>query len=142
MFADSKSNKWKTNARYESSRIFRNKQNECLKKLSNKLETNNKDKNIRDLYNGINGFKRRYQPRTNLVRGDGDDDDLLAHLQNILNRWRNYFCQILNLHLVQMKLLGIISMYYDNRSTADQIFCSHQMLEKIGSIIGQYLNYL
>jgi hypothetical protein len=29
-----------------------------------------------------------------------------------------------------------------NRSTADQIFCIRQILEKNGSITGQYLSYL
>jgi hypothetical protein len=47
---------------------------------------------MRDLYRVINEFKKRYQPRTNLVKeGNGD---LLADFHNILCTWMNYFCQI------------------------------------------------
>jgi hypothetical protein len=51
------------NLRCETSRIFRNKKMEYLKGKINELETNNKNKNIRDLYKGINEFKKGYQPR-------------------------------------------------------------------------------
>jgi hypothetical protein len=53
-------------------------------------------KNIRDLYRGINGFKRGYQRRNNLVKDE--NGDLLADSHNILNRWRNYFAELLNVH--------------------------------------------
>jgi hypothetical protein len=54
----------------------------------NNLETNSNNKNIRDLYGGINGFKKGLQPSTNLVKqGTGD---LLDYYQNILNRWENH----------------------------------------------------
>jgi hypothetical protein len=52
-----------------------------------------KDKNIRDLYRGITEFKKGYQPKTNLV--NDERGDLLP--QKILTRWKNYFCQQLNL---------------------------------------------
>jgi hypothetical protein len=32
------------------------------------LETNSKVKNVRDLYRGINDFKKGYQRRTNIVK--------------------------------------------------------------------------
>jgi hypothetical protein len=44
------------------------------------------------LYRGINEFKKGYQPRTNLVKYD--NGDLLADYYSILNRWKNYFCQL------------------------------------------------
>jgi hypothetical protein len=56
------------------------------------------NKNIRDLYRGINEFKRGYQPRNNLVKDE--NGDLLADSQNIRNRWKNYFSQLLNVHNV------------------------------------------
>jgi hypothetical protein len=40
--------------RREASRYFRNKKREYLKNKINELTTNNKNKNIRDLYAGIN----------------------------------------------------------------------------------------
>jgi hypothetical protein len=53
------------NVRREASRHFRNKKREYLKDIINELATNSKNKNIRDLYRGITGFKRGYQPRNN-----------------------------------------------------------------------------
>jgi hypothetical protein len=55
------------NVRREASRHFRNKKWEYLKDKINELATNSRNKNIRDLYRGIIGFKRDYQPRNNLV---------------------------------------------------------------------------
>jgi hypothetical protein len=43
--------------RREASRHFRNKKREYLKDKINELESNSKNKNIRDLYRGINEFK-------------------------------------------------------------------------------------
>jgi hypothetical protein len=62
------------------------------------LETNSKLKNVRDLYRGINDFKKGYQPRTNIV--NDDQGDLVVDYHNILGRWRNYFSQVLNVHAV------------------------------------------
>jgi hypothetical protein len=61
---------------HEDSRYFRNKKRECLKDKINEVPTNSKNKNVRDLYRGINGFKRRYQPTNNLVKVE--NGDLLA----------------------------------------------------------------
>jgi hypothetical protein len=49
---------------------------EYLKGKINELATNSKDKNTRDLYRGINEFKRGYQPRSNFVMDE--NGDLLA----------------------------------------------------------------
>jgi hypothetical protein len=57
-----------------------------------------KNKNIRHLYRGINEFKRGYQPRSNLVKDE--NGDLFADSHNILNKWKNYFSQLLNVHNV------------------------------------------
>jgi hypothetical protein len=56
---------------------------------------NSKNNNIRDLYRGINAFKRGYQPRSNLVKDK--NGDVLANY-HILNRWKNYISQLLNTH--------------------------------------------
>jgi hypothetical protein len=45
---------------------------------------NSKNRNTRDLYTGINEFKRGYQPRTNFVKDE--NGDLLADSHNILIR--------------------------------------------------------
>ena len=53
-------------------------------------------KNIRDMYRGINGFKKGYKPRTNIVKGE--KGDLVADCHSILGRCRNHFSQLLNVH--------------------------------------------
>jgi hypothetical protein len=53
-------------------------------------------KHIRELNKGVNEFKKGYQPRSKLVK-DGNGD-LLADSHSILNRWKNYFSQLLNVH--------------------------------------------
>jgi Fe-S cluster assembly ATPase SufC len=60
----------------EASRHFRNKRKEYMKDKINEHATNSKNKNFRDLYRGINDFKRGYQPRNNLVKNE--NFDLLA----------------------------------------------------------------
>jgi hypothetical protein len=52
------------------------------------LPTNSKNNNIRDLYKGINEFKRGYQPRYNLVKDE--NSDLLADFHSIFDRRKNY----------------------------------------------------
>jgi hypothetical protein len=39
-------------------------------------------------------FKRFTNVKTNLVKGN--NGDLLVDFRNILDRWMNYFCQLLN----------------------------------------------
>jgi len=51
---------------------------------------------MRNLYRGINEFMKGYQSRTNLLKIE--NSDLLADSHNILNRWKNYACQLLNVH--------------------------------------------
>jgi hypothetical protein len=47
--------------RHEANRHFRKKKKEYVKGKINDLTTNSKNKNIRDLYGEIIGFKRGYQ---------------------------------------------------------------------------------
>jgi hypothetical protein len=75
------------NLRRETSEIFRNKKREYLKGKINELETNNKNKNIRDLYRGINECKKGYQPRINIIKDE--NVNMLVDPQSVLNRWKN-----------------------------------------------------
>jgi len=65
------------NVRHEVSRYFRIKKKAYLTAKIEELETNSKIKNVRDLYRGINDFKKRYQPRCNIVQ-----DEKVTWLQN------------------------------------------------------------
>jgi hypothetical protein len=50
------------------------------------------------LYRDINEFKEVYQPIINIIKDE--NGNLIADLQNILNRWKNFFNQVLNVHRV------------------------------------------
>ena len=67
-----------------------------MKAKIEELEHNSKIKNIRDLYRGINDFKKRYQPRTDIVKDEKGDE--VADSCSILARWGNYFSRLLNVH--------------------------------------------
>jgi hypothetical protein len=51
------------------------------------------------LYRYINEFKKGYQPRINIIKDE--NGNLLPDPQNILNRWKNFFNQLLNVHGVR-----------------------------------------
>ena len=51
------------------------------------------------MYNGINYFKKGYQPRCNIVKDE--KGDLVADSHSIVARWRNYFSQLFNVHGVK-----------------------------------------
>ena len=84
------------NVRRDASRHFRNKKKAYLKAKIEELETNSKVNNVRDLYRGINDFKKGYQPRTVILKDE--KGDLVADAHSIMARWRNYFSQLLNVH--------------------------------------------
>jgi hypothetical protein len=65
----------------EASRRFRNKKRPYMKDEINELAANSTNRNIRDLCRGINGFKKGYEPRNNLVKDE--IGDLLADSHNI-----------------------------------------------------------
>jgi hypothetical protein len=65
-----------SNVKQEACRHLWNKKRKYLKDKINELESDSKNKNIRDQYRGINDFKKGYQPRTNLLKDE--KRDLLA----------------------------------------------------------------
>ena len=83
----------------EVSRHFRNKMKAYLRVKIEELETNSKIQNIRDLYRGISGFKKGYQPRCNIVKNE--KGDLVADSHRIVAKWRKYFSQLFNMHGVK-----------------------------------------
>ena len=80
----------------DASTHFRNKKKAYLKVKIEESETNSNIKNFRDLYRGINDFKKVYQPITNVVKDE--KSDLVADSYSIVARWRNYFSQLWNVH--------------------------------------------
>jgi len=64
----------------------------------NELETNSKNKNIRDFYISISEFMNGYQPRNNTVKKE--KSDLIVDACKILDMRRNIFSQPLNVRWV------------------------------------------
>ena len=73
---------------------------EYLKAKINKLETNSKNKNIRELYRKIKDLKNGYQPRNNIEKNEMGN--LVVDSHHILARKKTYFSQLLN---VQGKMI-------------------------------------
>jgi hypothetical protein len=83
------------------------------------LKQKSKNKNIRDSYRGINEFKKGYQPSTNLVKYE---HDLLADFHNILDRWKNSFCPILDAY-------GVNDVSQTERHTAEPLVRGNSSFE-------------
>jgi hypothetical protein len=74
-----------------------------------------------DLYRGINDFKKVYQPRSNLVKDE--NGDLLADSHNILNKWKNYFSQLLHIfvhRILHSKIHKLIKSICNKEELPDQ----------------------
>jgi hypothetical protein len=63
---------------------------------SEKLETNNTLKYIRDFYSCVSDFKKGYRLRINIVKDE--KGDMVTESHSILARWRNHFFQLLKEH--------------------------------------------
>jgi len=68
------------NVRREVSRHFRDKKKAYMRVEIEEIETNSKIQNIKDLYRGINEFKKGYQPRCNIVKDEKGDFVADSHI--------------------------------------------------------------
>jgi hypothetical protein len=75
---------------------------------------------ILDLYRGISEFKKGYQPRINIIKDE--NDNLLADPQSVLNRWKNFFNQVLNVH-------GVHNVRQKNIHTAEPLVPEPSLVE-------------
>jgi hypothetical protein len=119
------------NLRCETSRTFRKKKREYLKDKINELEINNKNKNIRDLYRGINESKKGYQLRINIIKDE--NGNLLADPHSVLNSWKNLFNQVLNVD-------GVHDVRQMDIHTAKPLVPEHSLI-KVGIAIGKLKRY-
>ena len=62
----------------------------------NKLEENSKNNNIREIYKGINEFKKGYQTRTYIIKKH--DGTIVADTISILSKWEQFFSCLLNVN--------------------------------------------
>ena len=74
--------------RRDTSRMLRKKKSDYMKANVNKLEENSKSKNIRELYKGINEFKKGYHPRPYVIKKH--DGTIVADTASILSRWEQF----------------------------------------------------
>jgi hypothetical protein len=102
-----------------------------MKGRINEVETNNKNTNIRDLYRGINEFKKKYQPRINTIKDE--NGNLLADPQSVLNRWKNFFNQVLNVH-------GVHNVKEKDIQTAEPLVPEPSLFE-VETAIGMFKGY-
>jgi len=86
--------------RREVSRHFRGEKKAYVRARIEELETNSKNQNIRDLYRGINDFKKGYQPGCNIVKDE--KGELVADSHIIVASWRKYFSQLYNVHTLYL----------------------------------------
>ena len=82
------------NVRRGANKHFRDIKKDYLKDKILELETDGKIKNIKELYRGINDFRKAYQARPNTVKHEMGDK--VTDFHSILARWRNHFSQLLN----------------------------------------------
>jgi hypothetical protein len=103
-----------------------------LKGKINELEINNKNKNIRDLYRGINEFKKGYKPSISIIKDE--NGNLLADPQNILNKWKIFFNQVLNVH-------GVHDVKQMDIHTAEPLVVPEPSLIQVEIAIGKLKSY-
>jgi len=77
------------NVRREASKHFRDIRKDYLKDKILELKNDSKIKNIKELYRGINDFRKGYQPRTNIVKHEMSDK--VTDFHSISARWRKHF---------------------------------------------------
>ena len=141
------------NVRREASRHVRNKMKEYMKVKIDKIETNSKIENMRDLYRDINDFKKGYRPRNNTVDlvpiykkdvkaecGNYTGISLLPITYKILS-----YILLSRLTLFAEEIVGDHQCGFRSfRSTIDHIFCTRQILEKkweYNEAVNQLFNY-
>jgi hypothetical protein len=83
------------------------------------------------LYRGINEFKKGYKPRINIIQDE--NDNLIADPQNILNRWKNFFNQVLN-------VLGVHDVRQMDIHTAEPLVPEPSLVE-VEIAIGKLKSY-
>jgi hypothetical protein len=79
------------------------------------------------LYRGINDCGKGYQPRTYIIKNE--KGGLAADIRSLLVRWRNNFCQVLNLLGVMM--IGRLKYSRDSLVPETRVFDVEMFTEKL-----------
>ena len=79
-----------------TSSTFRSKKRVYMKEKINEIGKNNANKDVRNMYRGIREIRGGHQSRTDMIKDE--NGNLLGDTKSILNRWRNYFNNVLNIN--------------------------------------------
>jgi hypothetical protein len=90
-----------------------------------------KAKILRDLDRSINAFKKGYQTRINIIKDE--NGNMFTDPQSVLNRWKNFFNQVLN-------VLGVHDVRQMDIHMAEPLV-SEPSLVKVEIIIGKLKRY-
>jgi hypothetical protein len=83
------------------------------------------------LYRGINEFKKGYQPKINIIKDE--NGNLLPDPHGVLNRWKNFFNQVLNVY-------GIHDVRQMNIQTAEALVPEPSLVE-VETPVGKLKRY-
>jgi hypothetical protein len=83
------------------------------------------------LYRGINEFKKGYQLRINIIKDE--NGNLLAYPHSVLNRWKNFFNKVLNVH-------GVHDVRQMDTHTAEPLVLEPSLV-KVEIAIGKLKSY-
>jgi prolipoprotein diacylglyceryltransferase len=86
---------------------------------------------ISEICRGINEFKEGYQLRINIIKDE--NGNLLADPQSVLNRWKNFFNQVINVH-------GVHDVRQMDIHTAEQSVPEPSLVE-VEIVIGKLKSY-
>ena len=82
------------NIRQAAHNMFKNKKRQYLKRKIEEINENCQNNNVRDMYKGINNFRKGFQATTEMVKDE--NDNLITDSSGVLNTWKNYFDRLLN----------------------------------------------
>ena len=78
----------------EAKRIIRQKKRQHLNSNIDTIENERREGNIREMYNKVNNIKNGFQARTKMIKST--DGTVLITEQKVIERWENYFRELLN----------------------------------------------
>jgi hypothetical protein len=81
-----------------------------MKEKTETLKQVIRTKILETVYRGINEFHEGYKLKTNSV--NDENGGLLADPHNIMNRWKNFSCHLLNIRGIMLCYVMLYILYY------------------------------
>jgi hypothetical protein len=96
-----------------ANKMCRNKKKKWLNDKIMQIEENHKKNEMRKFFEGIKNI--RQQGINTLILVKGSDGNIISQIEQILNRWREYFCETLNLSDSPVEKILIQEIINDNQ---------------------------